>query len=36
MATLGDAIRAFRANPSQIALMGVTLLLLFFAWPGLR
>jgi uncharacterized membrane protein len=31
-ATLGDAIRAFRANPSQIALMGITLLLLFFAW----
>jgi uncharacterized membrane protein len=31
-ATLGDAIRAFRANPSQIAFMGVTLLLLFFAW----
>jgi len=31
-ATLGDAIRAFRANPSQIAFMGVTLLLLFLAW----
>jgi uncharacterized membrane protein len=31
-ATLGDAMRAFRANPSQIAFMGVTLLLLFFAW----
>ena len=31
-ATLGDAIGAFRANPSQIAFMGVTLLLLFFAW----
>ena len=32
VATLGDALAAFRANPSQIALMGVTLLLLFFAW----
>jgi uncharacterized membrane protein len=31
-ATLGDAVGAFRANPSQIAFMGVTLLLLFFAW----
>jgi uncharacterized membrane protein len=31
-ATLGDAMKAFRANPSQIAFMGVTLLLLFFAW----
>jgi uncharacterized membrane protein len=31
-ATLGDALAAFRANPSQIAFMGVTLLLLFFAW----
>jgi uncharacterized membrane protein len=31
-ATLSDAIEAFRANPSQIAFMGVTLLLLFFAW----
>jgi uncharacterized membrane protein len=31
-ATLGDAIRALRANPSQIAFMGVMLLLLFFAW----
>jgi uncharacterized membrane protein len=30
--TLGGAIRAFRANPSQIAFMGVTLLLLFLAW----
>jgi uncharacterized membrane protein len=31
-AMLGDAVGAFRANPSQIAFMGVTLLLLFFAW----
>lgn len=31
-ASLGDAIAAFRANPTQIAFMGVTLLLLFFAW----
>lgn len=31
-ATLFDASAAFRANPSQIAFMGVTLLLLFFAW----
>jgi uncharacterized membrane protein len=31
-ATFRDAIRAFRANPTQIAFMGVTLLLLFFAW----
>jgi uncharacterized membrane protein len=31
-ATLGDAVGASRANPSQIAFMGVTLLLLFFAW----
>jgi len=31
-ASLGDALAAFRANPSQIAFMGVTLLLLFFAW----
>ena len=31
-ATFGDAIGAFRANPTQIAFMGVTLLLLFFAW----
>jgi uncharacterized membrane protein len=31
-ATLGDALAAFRANSSQIAFMGVTLLLLFFAW----
>lgn len=30
--SLTDAIGAFRANPSQIAFMGVTLLLLFFAW----
>jgi uncharacterized membrane protein len=31
-ASLRDAIAAFRANPTQIAFMGVTLLLLFFAW----
>jgi uncharacterized membrane protein len=31
-ATLGDALAAFRANPTQIAFMGVTLLLLFLAW----
>jgi len=31
-AGFGDAIAAFRANPSQIAFLGVTLLLLFFAW----
>jgi uncharacterized membrane protein len=31
-ATFGDAIAAFRVNPSQIAFMGITLLLLFFAW----
>jgi uncharacterized membrane protein len=31
-ATLRDAIAAFRANPTQIAFMGVTLLLLFFSW----
>jgi uncharacterized membrane protein len=31
-AALADAIRAFRANPTQIAFMGVTLLLLFFSW----
>jgi uncharacterized membrane protein len=31
-ATLADAIAAFRANPTQIAFMGVTLLLLFLAW----
>jgi uncharacterized membrane protein len=31
-ATLEDALTAFRANASQIAFMGVTLLLLFLAW----
>ena len=31
-ATFGNALGASRANPSQIAFMGVTLLLLFFAW----
>lgn len=31
-ATLGHAIAAFRANPTQIAFMGITLLLLFFSW----
>jgi uncharacterized membrane protein len=31
-ASLGDALAAYRVNPSQIAFMGVTLLLLFFAW----
>jgi uncharacterized membrane protein len=31
-ASLRDALAAFRANPTQIAFMGVTLLLLFFAW----
>lgn len=31
-ASLGDALTAFRANPTQIAFMGVALLLLFFAW----
>ena len=30
--TLGAALRAYRANPSQIAFMGVALLLLFIAW----
>jgi uncharacterized membrane protein len=30
--TFADAIGAFRANPTQIAFMGVVLLLLFFAW----
>ncbi len=30
--TLRSALAAFRENPSQIAFMGVTLLLLFFAW----
>jgi uncharacterized membrane protein len=31
-ASLRDALGAFRANPTQIAFMGVTLLLLFFSW----
>jgi uncharacterized membrane protein len=31
-ASLADALGAFRANPTQIAFMGVTLLLLFFSW----
>ena len=31
-ATLADAIGAFRVNSSQIAFLGITLLLLFFAW----
>jgi uncharacterized membrane protein len=31
-ASLGHAVAAFRVNPTQIAFMGVTLLLLFFAW----
>ena len=30
--TLGSALRAYRANTSQIAFMGVALLLLFIAW----
>ncbi|MDX1541687.1 MAG: DUF2189 domain-containing protein [Geminicoccaceae bacterium] len=30
--SLGSALMAYRANPSQIAFMGVTLLLLFIAW----
>jgi len=30
--TFADALAAYRANPTQIAFMGVTLLLLFFAW----
>lgn len=30
--TFKSALQAFRANPSQIAFMGVTLLLLFIAW----
>lgn len=30
--SLTSALRAFRANPSQLAFMGVTLLLLFIAW----
>ena len=34
-ASLVNAIVAFRANPSQIAFMGVTLLLLFLAWTRL-
>lgn len=34
-ATLRDALGAFMANPTQIAFMGVTLLLLFFAWVRL-
>lgn len=33
--SIADALRAFRANPTQIAFMGVTLLLLFFAWVRL-
>jgi len=32
---LGDALRAFLRNGTQIAFMGVTLLLLFFAWVRL-
>ena len=32
---LGDALGAFRANPTQIAFMGVALLLFFFAWMRL-
>jgi uncharacterized membrane protein len=30
--TFADALAAYRANPTQIAFMGVTLLLLFLAW----
>ncbi|HET6520085.1 MAG TPA: DUF2189 domain-containing protein [Geminicoccaceae bacterium] len=32
---LGDALGAFRANPTQIAFLGVALLLFFFAWMRL-
>ncbi len=34
-ASLGAALGAFRANPTQIAFMGVVLLLFFFAWMRL-
>lgn len=30
--SFGEALGAFQANPTQIAFMGVALLLLFFAW----
>jgi uncharacterized membrane protein len=33
--TLAGALAAFQVNPTQIALIGVTLLLLFFAWADL-
>lgn len=33
--SIGEALGAFRTNPTQIAFMGVTLLLLFFAWVRL-
>ena len=33
--SFGDALRAYRTNATQIAFMGVALLLLFFAWVRL-